>query len=487
MTRLSLFHRSNTRPTRRAFRPRIDLLEDRKLLTAGTLDTTFGGTGMVTTMIQKASGSDSVAVQSDLRVVVAGLSNNGAYPNHFTIVRYNADGSLDSTFGNGAVVIIPLSTINDLAYSVAIQPADGKILVGGRDVVAGKKGQSTGEWCARPSQHQWHPGYDLCAGKGYVLTSFAQSVGYGVTALAVQSNGQIVAAGDAPGGIGLVRYNADGSLDTSFGNGGEVVNTGIQEQWGGQMVAIDSSGDIDVVGSATVGTASEMAVARYLANGTLDTSFGISGVVHILPADASSALARSVGLQSTGEIVVYGQGNYGTSQTHLEPTLARLNTDGSLDTTFGSSGFYGESRMQQGISMVIESNDEIIAVGNGRPNGTYDGNWWVTEVLANGSSYDPNFGTNGLAEANFNNSQQMTGVHCTLAPDGKIVLTGGVSSGGFAAARFLGDTSSPSISLASSSIPSTANPLDSTPLLVALDESLFFAPANRRNQQTTRS
>ena len=325
------------------------------------------------------------------------------------------------------------------------------------------------------------------AGKGYVLTSFAQSVGYGVTALAVQSNGQIVAAGDAPGGIGLVRYNTDGSLDTSFGNGGEVVNTGIQEQWGGQMVAIDSSGDIDVVGSATVGTASEMAVAPTWPMGPWIRVLGYRELFTSCQRMPVSALARSVGLQSTGEIVVYGQGNYGTSQTHLEPTLARLNTDGSLDTTFGSSGFYGESRMQQGISMVIESNDEIIAVGNGRPNGTYDGNWWVTEVLANGSSYDPNFGTNGLAEANFNNSQQMTGVHCTLAPDGKIVLTGGVSSGGFAAARFLGDTSSPSISLASSSIPSTANPLDSTPLLVALDESLFFAPANRRNQQTTRS
>jgi uncharacterized delta-60 repeat protein len=482
MTRLSLFHRPNTRTNRRTYRPRIDVLEDRKLLTAGTLDTSFGGTGMVTTMIQQSSGSDAVAVQSDLKVVVAGVSYNGAYPGHFTIARYNTDGSLDTTFGNGGVVIIPLSTINDLAYSVAIQPADGKILVGGWDVVAGKKGQSTGEWAVVRLNTNGSLDTTFGAGKGYVLTSFVgRSVAYGVTALAIQSNGQIVAAGDAAGGgaaIGLVRYNADGSLDTSFGTGGEVVNTGISLQYGGQMVAIDSSGDIDIVGSSTVGSTTEMAVARYLSNGTLDASFGTGGVADILPSGAINSIARSVGLQLTGQIVVYGQGNYPTSKPPLVATLVRLNTNGSLDSTFGSGGFYTDSRISQPCGMIIQPNDEIDAVGTIRPSGT---NWCVTQVLADGSSYDPSFGTNGLAVTNFNQGDQNGGL-CALAPDGKIVVTGHeeASPGEFEVARFLGDSSSPSISLLSAATPATTDSLGPATIPVVLDESLLFTTANKK-------
>jgi uncharacterized delta-60 repeat protein len=189
-----------------------------------------------------------------------------------------------------------------------------------------------------------------------------------------------------------------------------------------------------------------MAVERYLANGTRDTSFGSGGVVDILPSGATAAIARSVGFQSTGKIIVYGQGNYPSPSHNFTPTLVRLNADGSLDTTFGAGGFYAESRMQQGTWMVIQpADDKIVAVGNGKPNGSFDGNFWVTRVLADGSSYDSSFGTNGLAEANFNNGLDNHWPACALAPDGKIVVSGPVDTHAFAAARFLGDASTPSV------------------------------------------
>jgi len=433
-----MFSTPNTRTSRRSFRPRIDALEDRKLLNAGALDTAFGGTGMVTTAIQQDSGSQAVAVQSDSKVVPVGSTNKGASPDHFAIARYNADGSLDSTFGSGGIVIVPLSTINDLAYAVAIQPADGKIVGAGEAVVPGtKKGQQLDDWAIVRLNTNGTLDTTFGAGKGYVLTNFGQTL-EGATAIALQSNGQIVVAGYAGTGIGIVRYNADGSLDTSFGTGGEVVNTGIALQFGGQMVAIDSFCDIDIVGSSTVGSTTEMAVARYLPNGTLDPRFGTGGVVDILPSGAINSIARSVGLQSTGQIVVWGQGNYPSSKPPLVPTLVRLNTNGTLDSTFGSGGFYTDGRLGLPYGLVIQPNDEIDAVGTIRPSGT---NWCVTQVLANGSSYDPNFGTNGLAVTNFSQTAS-PGLLCALDPDGNIVVTGSVTPAEFAVARSLGDSAS---------------------------------------------
>jgi len=482
---------SRTRRLRR--RPCVEILEGRTLLNAGALDTTFGGTGMVTTLIQNGGASVATAVQSDLKVVVAGESHSTDNVNHFTIARYNTDGSLDSTFGEGGTVVVPLGTSpeGDAAQALAIQPTDGKIVVAGTAHFYTKKTGWYSDWAVVRLNTNGTLDTTFGGGKGYVLTSFAPlSTAPDASAIAIQSNGKIVVAGQGNGGIGLARYNADGSLDTTFGTGGEVVNTGIVWSEVGQMVAIDSAGRIDVVGYSTVGTTTEMAVARYLANGTLDTTFGNKGVVDLLPSGASTAIARSIGLQSTGNIVVYGQGNYSSSH-NLVPTLVRLNTVGSLDSSFGSGGVYTESRMDYATSMMIQpADDEIVAVGDGWVNGTADLNFWVTRVLADGSSYDPTFGTNGLAEANFNNARTERSVYSpvgALAPDGKIVVTGSSSIAGFATARFLGDSSSPSTTLGSAAIPSTAMASAPDPSLVALvlNEDLFVDRLTRGKHHRT--
>jgi uncharacterized delta-60 repeat protein len=103
------------------------------------LDTTFGGNGVVTTTIGSGAGSSAVAVQPDSKVVVAGSSSNSSGILHFTVIRYNTDGSLDPAFGTGGVAVIPLSNNTnapyaaDDAYAVAIEP-DGKILAAGYDL-----------------------------------------------------------------------------------------------------------------------------------------------------------------------------------------------------------------------------------------------------------------------------------------------------------------------------------------------------------------
>ncbi len=471
-----------SRRTRRLRRcPRSEILEGRTLLNAGALDTTFGGTGMVTTAIGYLAVSEAVAVQSDSKVVVAGYDyqqNKSSVPAHFTIARYNSNGSLDSTFGSRGVAVIPLSTFTngvvsgDGAYAVAIQP-DGKIVAAGYDLVANKKPQGTyySDFAVVRLNTNGTLDTTFGGGAGYVTTRLTPALQFGsnwAASIALQTDGRIVVGGDLGGvslsgtidGTAVVRYNANGSLDTTFGTGGIVVNTGIYDffdvDFVRQIVAIDGSGRIDLGGESTV--TSTMAVARYLANGTLDSTFGTGGVVDLpLPAGASQATAASLALQSTGKIVAYGPVKYSGAQD--VPTLVRLNSDGSLDTSFGASGIYTESRMAGGTSMVIQpADDKIVAVGQGWVNGKSDGQFWVTRVLADGSAYDSTFGINGLTEANFN---MATGGPTSVAldPGGKIVVTGGGLYSGnknFTTSRFLGDSSSPSIALPASAVPSGA-------------------------------
>jgi uncharacterized delta-60 repeat protein len=461
--------------------PRVESMEVRTLLNAGALDTTYGGTGMVTTPIQLDSTSLAVAVQPDLKVVVAGYSDSGpTYLSHFTIARYNPNGTLDTSFGSGGVAVIPLSTVQgDEAFAVAIQP-DGKIVAAGYSTVAGKKKATySDDWAIVRLNTNGTLDSTFGGGTGYVLTNFAAASGnpsYDVaSAIALQSNGQIVVAGQGTDGIAVVRYNANGTLDTTFGTSG-VVNTGMtwitDDGQAGQIVAIDGSGRIDVAGTI-MGTTDTWGIARLLANGSLDPTFGTEGFVNFLPPGSSAAVARSIALQSTGKIVVYGQANYAASHS-LEPTLVRLNTDGSLDTTFGAGGVYMESRMFVAMSLVIQPDDEILADGNGAVNGMRDPQTWVTRVLANGSSYDPSFGTNGLTETNFNanGATPLAPFAVALGPDGNIVLAG-INDLVFSSARFLGGSMSPTTALVAQGASATTIAPDPTLVPIVLDQSLF--------------
>jgi uncharacterized delta-60 repeat protein len=177
----------------------VEPLEGRALLSAGALDTSFGGTGMVTTAIQDHANSQAVAVQSDLKVVVVGDSGKTG-STHTTIARYNGDGSLDSSFGTGGIVTNPLSntsTLSDGAYAVAIQPADGKIVVASWDQVPAKKGPAFNDWAIVRLNANGSLDTTFGAGKGYVLTGFGAPAGTGqnVYSIALQPDGKIVAAG----------------------------------------------------------------------------------------------------------------------------------------------------------------------------------------------------------------------------------------------------------------------------------------------------
>jgi hypothetical protein len=195
----------------------------------------------------------------------------------------------------------------------------------------------------------------------------------------------------------------------------------------------------------------------------------------------------SVGLQSTGQIIVDGDGTFGGVPGVV--ALVRLNANGSVDTTFGTNGLYTESRMCVSTAMTILSNDEIVAVGNGRVNGERSDQFWVTEVLANGSSYDSTFGTSGLAEANFSWVNPNIGVLPTsveIEPDGDIAVTGQASGDlGFVTAEFLGGSSNNEPALRAVGAPATPNTPNPALVPIVLEQSLFLdAIANSKHRRS---
>lgn len=170
---------------------------------------------------------------------------------------------------------------------------------------------------------------------GKVTTAFAGGEDY-ARALAIQADGKIVICGEANTGGGddfaLARYNADGSLDTGFGTGGKVTTAFAGSLDWARAIAIQPDGRIVVAGHSGSGNSSDdFALARYLTDGSLDTSFSSDGKVTVNMGVGDNGLA--IALQSDGKIVVAGSANTGGTAA-----IARFNTDGSLDNSFSGDG-----------------------------------------------------------------------------------------------------------------------------------------------------
>ncbi len=309
--------------------------------TDGSLDSSFGAGGKVIT----DTGGDhdqarSIAIQENGKIVVVGSRMiAGAFD--FVVVRYNTDGTLDASFGTDGIAI---TDIGDGANSVAIQ-SDGKIVAVGFKWVSGM------QYDFAAVRYNTNGTLDTSFGTdGIVITNVGGSMG--ADSVAIQSDGKIVAAGSEH----IVRYNTNGTLDTSFGTDG-IVTTDVAG-YIARSVAIQSDGKIVAAGAHQT---SSIAIVRYNTNGTLDTSFGTEGVVIV---GGSSDGANSVAIQGNGKIVALGTG-YGTDGNHFE--VARCNTNGTMDTSFGASGLVTTviGTYTMAFSVAIQGDGKIVAGGEG--------------------------------------------------------------------------------------------------------------------------
>jgi len=327
----------------------------------GSLDTGFGSGGTQTTSFGMYGGqAHGVALQSDGKIVVAGDSYQSATGDDFALARYNADGSLDTTFGTAGTTTTHVAG-NDFGSSVAVQ-SDGKI------VVAGSFYSTGGDRDFALARYNANGTLDTSFAGGGIATTEQANANNHFAAVALQSDGKIVAGGWSGDGsdddFAVARYNTDGTLDTAFGTGGRITHPVSWDIDHGQGVAIQSDGKIVVAGYSYDAGKSRFALARYTPCGMVDAPFGMMGCT-TTQLGASGDYGYSVAVQSDGKIIVAGASG---TPTGSDFALARYNSDGSLDTSFGggtvttSVGPYG-----QASSVAIQSDGKIVVVGDVDP------------------------------------------------------------------------------------------------------------------------
>jgi uncharacterized delta-60 repeat protein len=334
----------------------------------GVPDPGFGNNGVVTTALGglapgTSAGAEAAVLQPDGKIVAAGWGP-GAAPktsnSQFTLVRYSPDGSLDTSFGNGGVVTTTLGLIGSTAYSVVLQP-DGKIVAGGH--VA----DSAGDLSALV---RYLPDGTLDTSFGYGGSIvFGGGYGGGLTAVALQPDGKILAVG---GLEPLTRFNEDGTRDPSFGAGG----VSAAPTAGANALALQPDGKIVVAGGEGA-SGPTFGLVRVNSDGTADTSFGTGGVV-TTQIGSGNATASGVAVQPDGKIVAAGRSaSQDTSGNPSQLfTVARYTTGGSLDSTFGGSGIVTtlpSSTWSSGATAVaLQPDGKIDAAGWAAPVGWVD-------------------------------------------------------------------------------------------------------------------
>ena len=390
---------------------------------AGTLDRSFGDTGLV--IGSYFAAQENIAVQKDGKIVAAGTSTQ---TDGSLIARYNTDGSPDSSFGKNGVVTTDDSTGIEYCYDVEIQK-DGKII-------------TTGSIYHFPYNHiaaaRYNPdgSIDRSFGiNGIVDYVIEKNTNVAVSASALQEDGKILILGlsytnenDYGDASFIVRFTADGRVDESFGNQGVEI-TKFSESCYVTSIEVTSEGKIVVGGTWNFIFNTKFMVLRYLPDGTPDRSFGNSGMAR--ETEFSSEL-YSIALQKDGNIVAGGSdGQY--------IKLERFSDKGTVDSSFGKNGiviteFEGYPEIHK---VLIQNDQKIIGAGILQP-GWSDFKLVVVRYLPNGD-IDPSFGTNGSTV-----TASELSLYCTdgvLQEDGKIVVAAQtyITGNTFGLARYLND------------------------------------------------
>jgi len=375
----------------------------------GNLDRSFGIGGIVHTSIGEGDAvAHSVAIQSDEKIILCGESiiNSQLV---FTLVRYNTNGTLDTTFGQGGIVTTFIAEGSG-GRSVLVQP-DNKIVVGGGSALA---------------RYNENGSLDETFGTGGIV----HFLSIAVDGIGIQPDNKIlVAGGNTDGNLALIRCNTNGSFDETFGAGGIVLTeiTAHVPVWSfGKSVAIQADGKIVLDGYYTHELISDeditgTVLARYNIDGTLDESFGVDGIVKI-HVGYDFTCAYSIVLQSDNKIILGGWKEAGQYWNAF--TVLRCNTNGLLDGSFGNGGVVITevgNNTSKGYSVILQSDGKIILVGEAA-----DSNWnddiALVRYNTNGA-IDETFGEDGIV-VTIGSLGDDGAYAIALQSDGKIIAAG---------------------------------------------------------------
>jgi uncharacterized delta-60 repeat protein len=374
----------------------------------GSLDRGFGIGGRVRTVIGSDAFAEALAIQKDGRLVAAGGSDS-----HFALARYNSDGSLDRSFGKGGIVTVSMGPYCcAAAYAVVIQP-DGKVVAAGESSNNAHHEAdllSTGVLVRFDADGSLDRGFGN-GGRVTVPAAF-------VRALVLQPDGKLVVAGDD---FMLVRYTASGRLDRTFGSNGKAmapIRSG-GGSFGAWALALQPDGKLVQAGYSLSG----FTLALHNSDGSLDRGFGKGGIV-TTAFGKWNAEARALGVQADGKLVAAGDGQGDPHGTEVVFELARYNRNGTLDRSFGTGGRVTTaigSSSAAASALVIQPDGKLAAAGNSGPSDLFT----LVRYKPNGV-LDTSFGSRGIVVTAGPGSAGSGAYALAIQMDHKLVAAGSV-------------------------------------------------------------
>ncbi len=363
----------------------------------GTLDTTFSGDGIFTLNHGGADEVHAIALQSDGKIVAVG--EHGSSGSNF-VFRLLSNGSLDTTFGGGTGRV---QVVAGRAVSVAIQPSDNKIIIGGYTSL------NEATICRLNPVSVLDTTFDTDG-----IATYTQSIR--ANDVAIQSNGRIVFTGSLGGDTVTGRILSNGTPDSSFDSDGFVTTAVYAGSNEGDAILVQTDGKILVSG----GGDDEASLIRYNSNGSLDTTFDGDGIrLHLINVNGDN-FYNDIAQQPDGKILAVGTITYGvTALVRDSFTLSRFNSDGSFDTSFDANGFAQSQWCEYSTGMFLQTDGKIVAVGREYA----DTNWGTcTQRFNADGSVDTTFAPNtpnGKITKDF-----VTIEDIDSQPNGKILVAG---------------------------------------------------------------
>ncbi|MEQ1824517.1 MAG: matrixin family metalloprotease [Pirellula sp.] len=393
-----------------------------RLTSSGALDATFSNDGVAITNVGTTAGGVShdsakgIAVyQSNGKYVVVGQNNTNGKGN---AVRYNRDGSIDQSFGVGGI-----ATIDDMTLLAVAVDEVGRVLVAGysyQTVIGYEYAVSRFTVARLQSNGELDSSF---GNQGKQIVDFG-SEDEGAYAMAVDGAGRVVLAGyvysaSTGGDFAVARLTTNGVLDTAFDSDGkQTIDFGSIEDYG-YGVALDNLGRVLVAGfSLQESTGYDYAVARLTTNGALDTAFATDGKQTI---DFESLVdyGKSVAVDSLGRVLVVGPVN-----NNFDMAVARLTAAGELDFSFDVDGKqtvdFGSAILEEASSVTVDSLDRVLVAGHSYGAGS---TYFAVARLTVAGALDHSFDTDGKRDLDFSlDADEITGMK--FGPDGKIVVAG---------------------------------------------------------------
>ncbi|MCL7765366.1 T9SS type A sorting domain-containing protein [Polaribacter sp. Z014] len=402
----------------------------------GNLDLSFGTNGIAITDVSNNSLDDtsaSVIVKDNGSILQTGSAKNTMGNKDFSLVQYDSNGLLDTAFGTNGITILDINGSDEIANSSVLQ-SDGKI------ITVGYTSNTTTDIIVARFNSNGTLDTSYAINGIFTYNSGGDDYAKRVTIL---PDNKILIGCEISSDYGVIKISETGIIETSFGTNGIVTTdlglgdnlSGLQLQSDGKILIVGTSGKM----GAGDGDVYDKALIRYNSDGSLDTSFNATGIIFTSFENGKNDGGYSINIQSDGKIIVNGSSE--DIQGFDKIALARYNINGSIDATFGTNGttFTNYSDYDLSFTSLIQNDGKIIIGGYFINITTLQRDFILSRYNTNGV-LDNTFGANGITTTDLNNSSRDFGYSLAFQTNNKILLAGYTKENGgtydFAIARY---------------------------------------------------